>query len=146
MTEISTIVSTTEFWFSAVLVGLVINVVSSYIPGILGKIFGKAVTSWNKRNEKSKKRWQQQVDLYSSSYQQLYLGCLERNAKQTEIIHQLAMAAVFMLIGIGSGNGSIGILIGLFPLFSSLTATIKHGRFRLVITEAEINLKHNKPL
>ena len=51
MTEISTIVSTTEFWFSAVLVGLVINVVSSYIPGILGKIFGKAVTSRNKRNE-----------------------------------------------------------------------------------------------
>jgi hypothetical protein len=145
VTEISEIALTTEFWFVAVFIGLLINIVSSIIQRIASKGFFRLNKSWDEKNIKSKQTRQFLVDKYSSSYQQLYLGKLEQNAKQMDVINHTTTAAALLLFGMVGPFGDAFTLIALFPAFTALKAGIKHGRFMLIITDAEIELgKQNK--
>jgi hypothetical protein len=95
VTEISEIALTTEFWFVAVFIGLLINIVSSIIQRIASKGFFRLNKSWDEKNIKSKQTRQFLVDKYSSSYQQLYLGKLEQNAKQMDVINHTTRQLLF---------------------------------------------------
>ena len=61
------------------------------------------------------------------------------------VINYSATAAVTLLFGMASPFSGATTVIALFPALSALTATIKHGSFMLIITDAEIELgKQNK--
>lgn len=145
MTEINKILSSTEFWFVAVFVGLTINVIGTFLSNFVMKTFSSFIASWENRNREAKLAHQLLVNKYSSSYQQLYLGKLEKNHKKLEVIFDLSLTAIILLFGKGSSLDNVTNIVALFPAFSGLLGTVRHGRFMLVITEAELKLeKHNK--
>lgn len=147
MTEIDKILSSTEFWFVTVFVSLTINVISSFLSAFVMKTFSSFVASWENRNRESKLAHQLLVNKYSSSYQQLYLGKLEKNHKKLEVIFDFSLATVILLFGNGSSFNDVTNIVALFPAFSGLLDTVRHGRFMLVITEAELELeKLNKQI
>lgn len=145
MNTISEIMNTTEFWFVAVFVGLCINLIASFLKDFIKKVFAKLNNSWDSRNEKSKLKREKELQKYSTSYQQLYLGRLELNHKKLTAVNEFIVAAVLLLFGMAakpnmevvSTIASIGALLS---VFAGLMASISHGRFMLLILDAEYRL------
>ena len=145
MNSIGEIIGTTEFWFVAVFVGLFINIMATFFIHLIKHSFSHLNKKWDARSEKSKLKREKAVEKYSTSYQQLYLGKLEQNHKKLTAIHEFIIASVLLLFGMAAKPSlefvsTIAGFGALLAVFGGLMASIAHGRFMLLIADAEHRL------
>lgn len=142
MNKINELILTPEFWFVAVFVGLLVNIAATYVRKLIEIAFLRANKRWDARNEKAQLKRDMALAKYSASYQQFCLGKLELNHKKLTAIHEFILAILLLILGIISKDkfdfiSVIAGIMALFSIFTGIVTSISHGRFMLLIADAE---------
>lgn len=98
MEELSRNLSEPAWWFSSVLVALLINLLTPKLQGLLSKSFERASESWRNRNEKSKAKFAQEVEKLVNSQQHLATTVEEEMRDRLRAIHMVSMACILFVI------------------------------------------------
>ena len=144
MNDILELIDKPIWWFSTIFIGLFLNILASYLKPMIEKMFSKTVNSWTVASQKREGYRQAQIDFYSSSYEQLTIAHIELNHKKMDVIYCFAIAASSFAMGahfeVNSTMSMLGLGSGLIFVLGGLKATISHGAFSLLVTEARIIL------
>ena len=99
MAEIQSNLQSVSWWFSAIIVALVINIISGYAKTFTDRLFSRLSTKWIQRSEKARKAYQLDLKLCISS--QTYL------VQQQQTEQRLRSQAIYALL--------FGLLLTLLP-------------------------------
>jgi hypothetical protein len=92
--RIFTELSNPVWWFSVVLVGIAINVLSSYLRGALDGFFSKSSSWWRNRSEARKKAWEERVDRIVSSIEERNLAIADELRMRLGAIVRLLLSII----------------------------------------------------
>lgn len=151
MENIINLASKPEWWFSAVLVGVLINLVSTYLKEYLEKVFARITKSRTERSAQRKRYRELRLELLSNSEHELYLALFELNHLKLICIFDYLIAVMFAVFAVATkdSNQFLYAITGSMTIISLLTAMksqITHGKESLFLMDVKMKAveKHNK--
>ncbi len=100
MNKILTELSNPVWWFSVVLAGIAINILSSYLRGALDKFFSKSSSWWRNRSEAHKKALEEQIDRIVSNIEDRNLAATDELRMRLGAIFRLLLSIIFLCFAI----------------------------------------------
>ena len=151
MEETKSLIYQTEWWVTAVIAGVLINLLSDFIKTFIKKKYASTVKSWSTRSNERKSNRERRIDFLAASDHELYIAMLELNQKKMQYIFEYVQAITFLIFGITVKEAfpiiyTILCIGAALSMFYGLKAMISHGEEDLVVLEARFKSqeKHNK--
>lgn len=114
MEEMFTELAKPYWWISVVVVGIVINIVSSYFKNYVDNCFSRAFSWWRNRSVEKKAEWLRTVDWIKQSEKHLLIQSFQESRERLRAIH-------FLLLGC------------LIAVFTSFLSQVSHDERYLII-------------
>ena len=97
MQEIFANLASPAWWFSAIVVALVINLVSAYAKPSTDRLLSKYSAAWRNRSDESRRKFEQRVEILLNSPQALAQASEAEVRSRLRSIHCFAFVIVFLL-------------------------------------------------
>ena len=100
MQEIIGNVASPAWWFSAILIALIVNIVSAYAKPWTDKVLSRISTSWRNRTERNKEKFKAAVEILVQSPQALAAAFEDELRSRLRAIIFFLFVVIFLLFSI----------------------------------------------
>ena len=150
MNSFLNLITTSEWWLSVVIVGILINLFSNFLTPLLQAKFAHLSRRWGERNEKLAKQRAARIEELASSDHELYLAYFNLTRLRLDGIYCFVGAVGCLGFGIvfkdfAPWSYTIFIIFAMLSVLEGTRMTVEHGQEWLLITEAKyINLSRKR--
>lgn len=96
MERIFTELSNPVWWFSVVIAGITINILSSYLRGALDEFFSKSSSWWRNRSLAHKKAWEERVNKIAFSAEEKNYAVEEEFRSRLDTVLIFSLLSIFL--------------------------------------------------
>jgi hypothetical protein len=96
MSKIIAEISNPVWWFSVVIAGISINILSSYLRGALDGFFSKSSSWWRNRSLARKKVWEKRVDKIAFSVEEKNYVVVEEFRSRLDTVLICSLLSIFL--------------------------------------------------
>ncbi len=128
MDEINKILSSPVWWFSAIFVSILINLVSHYLAKGIDGLLSKLSSQWAMRSKQRFSSWNARVQVLKGNRNEQLIVASEESRHRLTAIYFLVFAALLQLLGVGT--------LAMFVMWTAVYEHIKASEIKWILREA----------